>query len=199
MLTEKTIEQILEVLNKTSQFYKSGYPINKAYQKAVNDVSQAYSITYQTVADGCRRRLGLNNINEFIKVLSDWLNGKPDNLLDLLHKNTGDFEKYKIDQFFHQGTSQTPKIEINRKVDYATETITIKLPIKTIAQLRSLAEADRKTVQNLATNIIEDYVNTNYIQHVRSIILSLPQNYKEQILTELVNTQTLSTISKRKE
>ena len=185
MLTEKTVEQILEVLDKTSKSYNSGLPINKAYQKAVKEVSQTHSIKYQTVADGCRRRLGLSNVNEFIKILSEWLNGNSDNLIDLLHKNTGDFEKYKIDQFFHRGTSQTPEIETNRKVDISTESITIKLPVKTIAQLRSLAEADRKSAQNLATKIIDDYVNIHYLKHVKNIISSLPQSHKEQILIEL--------------
>ncbi|MGE0157105.1 MAG: hypothetical protein AB7T17_08770 [Geobacter sp.] len=187
MLTEKTVEQILEVLDKTSKLYNSGFPINKAYQKAVKEVSLTYSIKYQTVADGCRRRLGLSNINEFIKILSEWLNGNPSNLIDLLHKNTANFEKYKIDQFFHRGTLQIPEIEVNRKVDISTETITIKLPVKTIAQLRSLAETERKSAQNLATKIIDDYVTIHYLKHIKNIISSLSQSHKDQILTELKN------------
>lgn len=185
MLTEKTIDQILGVLELTAKNYEAGLPVSKAYQKSVKDVAQRYSIRYQTVADGCRRRLGLDNVNQFIELLKGWLGGQSNSLRDLLTKNTGDFEQYRINNFFARKEFPLQNLTIGRNVEDTFEAITLRIPQSVAAQLRALAEAEGRSVQDLSVSIIKEYVDKNYVEYLTNIINSLPQNRKEQVLAEL--------------
>ena len=185
MLTEKTIDQILGVLDLTAKNYESGLPIPKAYQKSVKEIAQKYSIRYQTIADGCRRRLGLDNVNQFVELLREWLTGQPNRLRDLLSKNTGDFEQYAINNFFARKELSTPNLTDPRKVEDTFESVTLKIPQNIAGQLRALAEAEGKSFQDLCTRMIKEYVDKNYVEYLKKIINSLPQNHKEQVLAEL--------------
>jgi hypothetical protein len=186
MLTEKTIGQILGVLEFTAKNYQSGLPVSKAYQKSVKDIAQRYSIRYQTIADGCRRRLGLDNVNQFVELLREWLGGQPNRLRDLLSKNAGDFEQYKINKFFDNNELPPQNLTAERKAEDFFEAISIKLPQNIVAQFRALAEADGKSVQDLAMSLIKEYVDKHYIDYLKNIINSLPQSHKEQVIAELV-------------
>lgn len=191
MLTEKTIDQILGVLDLTAINYESGLPVPKAYQKSVKDIAQKYSIRYQTIADGCRRRLGLDNVNQFIELLKEWLGGKPNRLKDLLTKNAGDFEQYRIKNFFDKKELSPPNLTFERKVEDMSEVVSLKIPQNIAAQLRALAEAKGESVQDLTNKIIKEYVDNNYVEYLKNFINSLPQSHKEQVLAELEKSLNL--------
>jgi hypothetical protein len=194
MLTEKTIDQILGVLDLTAKNYESGLPVSKAYQKSVKDIAHRYSIRYQTIADGCRRRLGLDNVNQFIDLLKEWLGGKPNRLKDLLTKNAGDFEQYRIKNFFDKTELSPPNLTSERKVEDMLEVVSLKIPQNIAAQLRALAEAKGESVQDLINNIIKEYVDSNYVEYLKNFINSLPQSHKEQVLAELEKSLNLKKV-----
>jgi hypothetical protein len=193
MLTEKTIDQILGVLDLTVKNYESGLPISKAYQKSVKDIAQRYSIRYQTIADGCRRRLGLDNANQFINLLNEWIGGKPNRLKDLLIKNAGDFEQHRIKNFFDKTELTPPNLTLERKVENI-EVVSLKIPQNCATQLRALAEAKRESVQDLINNIIKEYVDINFVEYLKNFINSLPQSHKEQVLAELEESLNLKKV-----
>ena len=153
MLTEKTIDQILGVLEFTSKYYQSGLPIPKAYQKSVKEIAHNYSIRYQTIADGCRRRLGLDNVNQFIELLGGWLTGGSQKLRDLLIKNADEHDGYKINTFFEKhllSSSVIPGVE--RNVEDKVEVVTFKIAQNISLQFRALAEAEGKSVPETAAS-----------------------------------------------
>ena len=185
MLTEKTINQILGVLDLTVKNYESGLPVPKAYQKSVKDIAHKYSIKYQTIADGCRRRLGLDNVNQFVELLYEWLGGQPNRLRDLLLKNAADFEQYRINKFFDQKEISPQNFTVERNVDVSFETISLKISQNIALQFRALAEVEGKTIQDLSGSLIKEYVDKNYVEYLKRIINSLPQSHKDQVLAEL--------------
>lgn len=186
MLTEKTVDQIIGVLELTEKYFKSGIPAPKAYQRSVNEIAQNYSIKYQTIADGCRRRLGLGNANQFIELLKEWLSGQPDDLRKLLTKHSGESEQYKIDKFFDRTRSvlheTTPPINLEEQF----ELLSIRIPQNTSFQLRTLAESKRESVQDFANKIIKEFVENNYVEYLKTFLNSLPQKQREQVIAELL-------------
>jgi len=186
MLTEKTLDQILGVLELTSKYHQTGLPTPKAYQKSVKDIAHKYSLRYQTIADGCRRRLNLDNVNEFMGLLTEWLGGNPRPLKDLLIKNIGQIDEYKVENFFdHSVTTFSTKDVIAREVEEAYDVITFKTPRNIASQLRALAEAENQSVQDFMNIIVKQYVDLHYVEYVKKLINSLPPGRKEAILNEL--------------
>jgi|GEM_PF-6012166 hypothetical protein len=189
MLSEKTLDQILGVLELTSKYCKAGLPTAKAYQKSVKDIAHKYSVRYQTIADGCRRRLNLDNVNEFMELLTEWLSGNPAPLKDLLVKNIDQMDEYKVENFFdHKLVTTSTKTESERKVEDSFEVITVKAPRNIVSQLRALAESEDKSLQDLINIIVKQYVDQHYVEYVRKLINSLPPGRKETILKELSNS-----------
>lgn len=188
MLTEKTLDQILGVLELTSKYCETGLPIPKAYQKSVKDIANKYSVRYQTIADGCRRRLNLDNINEFIELLNEWLGGSPSQLKELLLKNVGNLDEYKIENFFDHNRISSTETSFKRKVEDPFEAITFKTNRNIASQLRSLADAEGKSVQDYINIIIKDHIDKNYVEYVKKLVNTLPTAHREKVIAELAKS-----------
>jgi len=189
VLKEKTLDQILDVLNLTAKYHSTGLPAQKAYQRSVKDVAHKYSVRYQTIADGCRRRLNLDNVNEFMALLDEWLGGQPRRLKELLVKNIGQLDEYKVENFFDQNI-QVPvpsTTQDQRKVEEGFEALTFKIPRNIASQFRVLAEAEGKTIQDLASSVFKKYVDEHHFAYVKNLINSLPLVDRELIIATLVN------------
>lgn len=64
-----TLNQILEVLKYFKYNFDSGKPLVGSYQLAITNVAEEHDVTYQTIGDGCRRRLNLRAITVFTEVV----------------------------------------------------------------------------------------------------------------------------------
>lgn len=188
MLTEKTLDQILGVLALTSKYCEAGLPVTKAYQKSVKDIANKYSVRYQTIADGCRRRLNLDNINEFIELLNEWLGGSPSKLKELLLKNVGKLNEHKVENFFDHNIASSTETLFKRKVEDAFEVITFKTTRNIASQLRSLADAEGKSVQDYTNIIIKNHVDKHYVEYVKKLVSTLPTAHREKVIAELVKS-----------
>jgi hypothetical protein len=189
MLTEKTLDQILGVLELTANYYKNGLSTSKAYQKSVKDIAQQYSLRYQTIADGCRRRLNLGNVDEFIKLLNEWLKGNSSQLKDLLIKNINELDEYKVENFFDNNTFSPSTLPTNaREVEETFEVITFKIPRNLAGQLHALAEVEGKSIQDFMNIITKKYVDVHYMEYVKNLINSLPVEHKEKVIGELIKS-----------
>jgi hypothetical protein len=111
----KTIEQILKVISLAAKHYSAGNGIDRSYQYGVNRVSQEYSVAYQTIGDGCRRRLGLSDIGEFKKMLQSALEGDPSQLRELLTRNTSRSYHDRINESFAELGNGVVKTETKPK------------------------------------------------------------------------------------
>lgn len=187
MLTEKTVNQILWVLELTKKNFNSGLSIAKSYQKAVGEVADRNKIRYQTIADGCRRRLGLDDVGQLVELLEDWLDGRPEQLKELLILHAEDY-KEKINAFFVGGRATSESLTLKVDAFPGSETLLIRLSHQMFSQLKDLADFNGKTVQAFSASIIEDYVSRQYVNHVMNVINSMPKEVKKQLLDELTKT-----------
>jgi hypothetical protein len=191
MLTEKTLDQIIGVLELTEKYYRTGLHVSKAYQKAVKDIAHKYSVRYQTIADGCSRRLNLDTVEVFIGLTSQWLNGNGNQLKALIIKNISELDEYKVENFFdHNRPSSPPSNQppsTSRNVEEATELISLKISRNLVEQLRALSEAENKKLPEFIINIIKEYLDIHYVEFVRNLINSLPQDRREKILRDMAN------------
>lgn len=70
---------------------------------AVKEVSKRLEITHETVRDACTRQLSphVNGIDEFDRLVRDWLSGTSRNLESILHLHAVDRDdSVLIDRFF---------------------------------------------------------------------------------------------------
>lgn len=100
MMTNKTLEQILTVLKYSKYNYNSGMSLTSSYQDAISRVANEYGVTYQTIGDGCRRRLKLDSIGEFSELVRKWLNGDSSPLMSVLKSQTTSRLHKKVEDFF---------------------------------------------------------------------------------------------------
>ena len=96
----KTVEQILKVIAIAAQNFNQGDDIDHSYQHAVNQVSKEYDVTYQTIGDACRRRLGLDHIGDFKAILKAALEGNSIDLRNLILSKTPTSYHNRINEFF---------------------------------------------------------------------------------------------------
>ena len=99
-MKRSTLKQIFDVLKIFKQNYNGNSPIRNSYSYAVREVAKHYGVAYQTIGDGCRRRLKLTNISEFYELLREWYNVKPDKLIKILKNNSEVSDHSEIDNFF---------------------------------------------------------------------------------------------------
>ncbi len=123
----KTLEQILKVISLTSKHYSSGNGIDRSYQYGVNRVCQEYGVAYQTIGDGCRRRLGLADISEFKRMLQAALEGDPSQLRELLLHRASRSYHDRINDFFAGLAKSEAMAEVKLKEQDVSISYTIQL------------------------------------------------------------------------
>ena len=173
MLKSNTIRQLLEVL---AIFYKShsrGIPINRSYHEAVRRVAQEYGVTYQTIGDGCRRRLKLNDVGQLHSLLQRWMEGDPHGLIEVLKGNTDSHNHEEIDRFF-----RTPPTVSNHSEKYGpvqinatrAETFSFQLPKKDARILRATSEISGTPVPEMLTQIVSKSIREKIKEMAHEII-----------------------------
>ena len=136
----KTLEQILKVISLAANHYTSGNGIDRSYQYGVNRVSQEYGIAYQTVGDACRRRLGLDDISEFKRLLEVALQGDTSQLRDVLIHKTSRFYHDRVNEFFSKLRNGATTIQTKAKEPEAFVVYTVKLRKADSDVLRALSQ-----------------------------------------------------------
>lgn len=102
MMTPHTVRQLLQVFTLFRENRFKGIPLNKSFHEAVRTVAKNFSVTYQTIEDGCRRRLELTNINELYEMLSAWVSGESRGLLHQLKKHSDPAAHAEIERLFSE-------------------------------------------------------------------------------------------------
>lgn len=104
-LTPGSVDQLLQVLDRAQRNHtKQGAVVSTAYQDAVRHVAQRHGVTYQTIGDLCRRRLGLGGIDEFYHLLNQWFSGDPDPLRRKILKYASGDTHSIVKAFFENGS-----------------------------------------------------------------------------------------------
>lgn len=100
MLEPASVDQILRVLDLTQQNRRLGFDIAAACSRAIQQVAKESDVRYQTVGDGCRRRLGLVDMSAFHRLVEDWLRGNPAQLIAVLKRHATPAAAPRISSFF---------------------------------------------------------------------------------------------------
>lgn len=172
MLKLNTIRQLLEVLTIFYNSHLKGNPINRSYHEAVRKVAQKYGITYQTIGDGCRRRLKLNDVGQLYSLLQRWVEGDPHGLIAVLKGNTNSHNHEEIERFF-----RTPPAVPNQSEKYGpvqtnsirTETFSFQLPEKDARILRATSEISGTGVPEMLAQIVSKSIRDRMKELAREI------------------------------
>ncbi len=151
----KSTEQILEVIQITRNGFRAGLPIKDSYNTAVQQVSQKYRRTYQTIADGCTRRLGSIKAEKFRELLMESFSGNHDPLISTLKKHSLYGSHKLIDKFF---SNQNP-IQSKNKNNLSSEVFSFRLNDTEAKKIRTIASIQGITVQEWITNTVTDSAN----------------------------------------
>ena len=113
MLTAESTHQLLQVLELTRRNHARGISLPLAYQDAIRDISGRHHVTYQTIGDLCRRRLGLSDINQFSSLVDRWLRGDGEALSRTIIQHTEPSAHAAVRRFF-SGAAQSLEIAAPR-------------------------------------------------------------------------------------
>ncbi len=174
-LEPKTIDQILEVIRLSKSNYMAGFSIETSYREAIQKVADMHSVAYQTIGDGCRRRLGLKNMSEFSRLLKEYMNGNSKELTEILLKHTDSAMHNRIKQFFIDGgvsikaggsKSLSPVISQETK----QEVLTFRLDHESARKLKALAGLEGLSVPEWISETIKNNVDQKLKEWAKSII-----------------------------
>ena len=151
MMKGQTVEQLLLVFRLFRESYARGKPLHKAYQEAVREVADGHAVTYQTIGDGCRRRLKLISIRELYALLARWMEGDPEPLAKQLKAASDPSAHDDIMEFF--GSEARPVTSDSR-----FDTFSIGLPERGARMARALAEIEGVSTSELLSRLVESAV-----------------------------------------
>ena len=179
MMGRQTVQQLLDVFRNFRDNHQSGMPLHRAYQKGVRTVADAYAITYQTVGDGCRRRLGLKKINELYGLLNAWAKGEPRGLMRQLIANSDPSSRVEIEQFFSAragAEDETRKASPKGLSRDEAEIFQFRLPAPDSRFLKALAELQGISPSDLIAQTMSVAVRERMAAAARSFIQNVDAN-----------------------
>lgn len=179
MMTPQTVQQLLSVFRWFRDNHKSGMPLHSAYHEAVRTVADAHSITYQTVGDGCRRRLGLVDIRELYELLAAWTKGDSRALASQLKENSDPSSHDEIERFFSGGNAapaETRRALPKGPSNGETEVFHFRLPDRDARMLKALAELEGVSASELIGHTISVAVRDRMAVVARGIIKNAEQS-----------------------
>ena len=161
MMRRQTVEQLLLVFRSFREGYAGGKPLHKAYQKAVRDVAGRHGVTYQTVGDGCRRRLKLKEIHELYALLARWMEGDSEPLATQLKAASDPSSHDDIAAFFRPSkaiTAAAPGHTVASTSADRFDTFSFRLPQHDSRMLRALAEIEGVSPPELLSAMMGEVV-----------------------------------------
>jgi hypothetical protein len=180
MLTQESLDKIFEILEKIKLFYGNGYSLEEARHKATKEVAKKYGITYQTMEDGYRRRLGLRNIHEFHIILEEWIKEDAKSLISLLETHTDITNHMRIHKFF-----EGDKILISNNKTELKKPILIYLANDVYNQLMLISKQGKKAAEWLSEKC-EVMISDEYVNYVKNEIGKLTEEQKKRLLDKLL-------------
>jgi hypothetical protein len=173
MMTPGTVQQLLHVFRYFRDNHASGMSLHRSYHAGVRAVAKDHGVTYQTIGDGCRRRLRLNEINELYVLLATWVKGDPRGLVRQLKDNSDPAAHTEIDQFFSgrspspvEAKKPSPKIPSSED----SETFSFRLPAPDARMLKALAELEGVSVSELTAREVAAAVRDRMTVVARGIM-----------------------------
>jgi hypothetical protein len=174
-MTSQTVQQLIQVFRRFGDNHAAGMPLHRAYREAVRAVASIYSVKYQTIGDGCRRRLGLDDVSELYELLAAWMRGDPSGLVRQLKENADTTTHAEIDQFFSGkkgAAAEIKKTARKASLREESEPFTFRIAPSDARMLKALAELEGVSAPELTAQIVSSAVRDRMTTVARGIIKS---------------------------
>jgi uncharacterized protein len=168
MMKHQTVNQVLQVFRLFRERYAAGEPLHKSYRRAVREVAKLHDLSYQTIGDGCRRRLKLSNIRELYDLLRHWMDGRPGPLMEQLKSACDPSTHDEIADFFGTSSSAAPTVAKQASPSLPEAkftTFSFRLRDKDARMLRALAEIEGVSPPEL----IGDLVGSAVVERMKRV------------------------------
>ena len=173
MMNRQTVEQLLRVFRLFRERYARGDPLQRAYREAVREVANLHHVTYQTIGDGCRRRLKLSDIHQLYDLLACWAEGDSEPLAKQLKAASDPSSHDDIADFFRPYKSivaVTPGHTAASTSADRFDTFSFRLPQRDARMLRALAEIEGVSWPELLSRMVGKVV-AERMKHVARAML----------------------------
>lgn len=111
MLEPNSVDQILRVLDLLRQNRRLGFDTPAACSRAIQQVAKEAGVRYQTIGDGCRRRLGLVDMSEFHRLADEWLKGDGNRLAAVIRRSAASSAASRVASFFATGGAAVKAVD----------------------------------------------------------------------------------------
>jgi hypothetical protein len=169
MMNISTLKQIFDVLSYTRENYNEGYSIERSYRHAVQKVANHYNVTYQTIGDACRRRLELDHISDFFKLLNMCFSGDANPLIDQIKRNTPESNHYFVDEYFKSAINNSNFIKDDKNISESIE-YRVKLSLKESRMLKAIAELEGKNFMDCLSEILSQSIKNKFTEITRNLL-----------------------------
>lgn len=154
MLRHQTVDQLLQVFRLFHVNFAGGLPLRKAYREAVREVADLHGVAYQTIGDGCRRRLNLDEIRELYDLLQHWVDGDPGPLMTQLKGASYPSTHDEIAGFFGDASRAADRHGPPAVPEARFATFSFKLRERDARMLRALAEIEGTSTPELLERLV---------------------------------------------
>lgn len=169
MMRVRSMKQVLKVLEIARKHRQLGKPTQKALQDAIRKVADYYGVTYQTIGDGCRRRLGLGTIDEFHILLDKWFGGDHGPLCSVLMRTSEAQNHRHILCFFADGNPEEAEELVDKPQPGSNGEITVQISERDNAKLEVLADIAGVSRIELAAKLLATSI-TEKIGKLKAVI-----------------------------
>jgi len=158
MLESHSVGQVLRVLELLRRHHRLGLNTRSACSRAIQEVADENAVRYQTIGDGCRRRLGLTDITKFHELVDGWLEGNAEPLARAIRQSSTQSAWPRIDAFFSDSSMVRKNGEqhpSNAAITPAnSKAIRITLDDTELRRLHALAQLEAKDPTDLAVELL---------------------------------------------
>ena len=100
MLKPSSVQQLLQVIARTQQLMREGFDVKQAFSKAKYEVADFNDVKYQTIQDGCTRRLTISSIEKFYGLMQKTVAGNPEPLKEIIKSHSARSAHDEIEEYF---------------------------------------------------------------------------------------------------
>ena len=158
MMRQQTVDQLLQVFRLFRENFAGGMPLRKAYREAVREVANLYGVTYQTIGDGCRRRLKLEYIRELYDLLQTWVDGDPGPLMTQFKSASDPSTHDEIADFFGAASRAPGRHGPPGVPEARIASFSFQLGERDARMLRALAEIEGTSPPELLERLVASAV-----------------------------------------
>ena len=183
-----TVNNMLEFLDYFHDYYKEEEDFFSAYNDSIKRIAKVDNRNSHKISEQCRRKLGLDNVNQFQDLLKNWTNNNSEDLIKALKNNSASASQGIIDEFFDNHsfngngkskdsnkqksgskTSENQNIKPDN-ITYEDREYSVYLNSENAKKISILSILTEKSVSDLLTEMVHESINQRLREWAHQII-----------------------------